>query len=97
MFENFQKHTRHPHQWIEADLIARIGASTRAQFGGIAVFPTTPNNHFHIYSTPSTEANQIHNNGLAWSVEDLTGGAGQADDNSGMAEFFIGNCNMSFP
>jgi hypothetical protein len=89
-------HVVKPAQWIDQDLTNNIGAPSDGQFGGIVAFPTTPNNQYHMYYAPSTEVYQIYYNGLAWSIEDLTGGAGQADDNSGMAGFSIGNLQHVF-
>ena len=85
------QYTRNKGQWIDMDLTAVVGAPTDSQFGGIAAFPTTPNNQFHIYYAPSTEVYQTYYNGLVWSVQDLTGGGGQANNNSGMAGFARGN------
>lgn len=80
-----------PRQWIDRDWTTTIGAPSDAYGGGIVAFPTTPNNQFHIFYAPSTEVYQIYYNGTAWSVEDLTGGAGHAHNSSGMAGFAIGN------
>ena len=89
-------HVVKPAQWLDVDLTSIIGAPSDAQFGGIVAFPTTPNNQYHIYYAPSTEVYQIYYNGTAWSIQDLTGGTGQADDNSGMAGFAIGNLQHVF-
>jgi hypothetical protein len=93
---NRYTHVVKPAQWIDYDLSNGIGAPTDAQFGGIVAFVTTPNNQYHIYYAPSTEVYQIYYDGTAWSIEDLTGGAGQADPNSGMAGFSIGNLQHVF-
>ncbi len=89
-------HVVKPAQWIDRDLTSSIGAPTDGQFGGIVAFATTPNNQYHIYYAPSTEVYQVYFNGTAWAIDDLTGGAGQADDNSGMAGFAIGNLQHVF-
>jgi hypothetical protein len=77
--------------WSDLDLTASMGAPTDTQFGGAVAFPTTPNNQFHVYYHPSTELYQLYFNGTAWSWQDLTGGGGNANDNSGVAGFAIGN------
>ena len=92
---NQYTHLVKPAQWIDKDLTSNIGAPSDAQFGGIVAFPTTPNNQYHIYYAPSTEVYQIYYNGTAWAIDDLTGGTGNADPNSGMAGFAIGN--LQFP
>jgi len=89
-------HVVKPKQWIDRDLTSAIGAPTDAQYGGIVAFATTPNDQYHIYYAPSTEVYQIYYNGTAWAIDDLTNGAGQADDNSGMAGFAIGNLQHVF-
>lgn len=89
-------HVVKPKQWIDRDLTSGIGAPTDGQFGGIVAFPTTPNDQYHIYYAPSTEVYQIYFNGTGWAIDDLTGGGGQADDNSGMAGFAIGNLQHVF-
>jgi hypothetical protein len=78
-------------KWTDLDLTASIGAPASAAFGGMVAFATTPNNQFHAFYQPSTEVYQLYFNGSSWAFEDLTGGGGQADDNSGMAGFAIGN------
>lgn len=93
---NQYTHLVKPAQWIDSDLTSGIGAPTDGQFGGVVAFPTTPNNQYHIYYAPGSEVYQIYYNGTAWSIQDLTGGAGQADDNSGMAGFAIGNLQHVF-
>ena len=93
---NSYKHLVNPAQWIDSDLTNSIGAPSDAQFGAITAFVTTPNDQFHVYYAPSKEVYQIYYNGVAWSVQDLTGGAGNADPNSGMAGFAIGNLQHVF-
>jgi len=83
-------------RWDDTDLTGAYGAPADGAFGGIVAFATTPNDQYHIYYAPSTEVYQIYYTGSSWSVEDLTGGAGQADDNSGMAGFSIGNLQHVF-
>jgi hypothetical protein len=82
--------------WADWDLTNLYGAPTDAHFGGTVAFATTGNNQFHIYYAPSTEVYQVYFNGTSWSVEDLTGGRGQADPNSGMAGFALGNLQHVF-
>lgn len=82
--------------WADWDQTDLYGAPTDAQYGGMVGFATKPNNQFHIYYAPSSEVYQLYYNGTAWSVEDLTGGSGQADPNSGMAGFPIGNLQHIF-
>jgi hypothetical protein len=86
----------HTETWGDLDLTYYYGAPTDGQFGGIVAFPTAGNNQFHIYYAPSTEVYQAYYDGTAWSFEDLTFGAGQADPNSGMAGFAIGNLQHVF-
>lgn len=81
----------HTTRWTDLDLTAAIGAPTSTGYGGAVAFPTTPNDQFHMYYQPSTEVYQLYYNGTNWSYEDLTGGGGQANNNSGMAGFAIGN------
>jgi hypothetical protein len=83
-------------KWTDLDLTAFIGAPASAGFGGMAAFATTPNNQFHAYYQPSTEVYQLYFNGSNWAYEDLTGGGGQADNNSGMAGFALGNLQHVF-
>lgn len=83
-------------KWKDTDLTTTAGAPTDAAFGGMTAFATTPNNQFHGYYQPSTEVYELYFNGLSWSAEDLTVGAGQADDNSGMAGFALGNLQHVF-
>jgi hypothetical protein len=66
------------------------------QYGGMVAFETTPNNQYHVYYAPNSEVYQLYNNGSGWSSQDLTGGAGNADPNSGMAGFAIGNLQHVF-
>jgi hypothetical protein len=94
-FDRFY-HVVKPSQWVFNDLTNEIGAPTDSQFGQIVAFVTTPNYQYHVYYAPSTELYQIYYNGTSWSVEDLTGGVGNADDNSGMAGFAIGNYQHVF-
>jgi hypothetical protein len=89
-FDRFY-HVAKPAQWIFNDLTSEIGAPTDGQFGQIASLVTTPNNQYHVYFAPNSEVYQIYYNGTTWSVQDLTGGTGNADSNSGMAGFSIGN------
>jgi len=93
---NRYTHVVKPAQWIDYDETNGIGAPPDSQSGGIAAFVTTPNNQYHVFYAPSTEIYQIYYNGTAWSVEDLTGGKGQADPNSGIAGFAIGNLQHVF-
>lgn len=93
---NQYTHLVKPAQWIDKDLTAGIGAPTDNQFGGMTAFATTPNKQYHIYYAPSAEVYQIYYNGTTWSIEDLTGGVGQANPNSGMAGFAIGNLQHVF-
>lgn len=83
-------------KWSDLDLTNLGGAPTDAAYGGIAAFPTTPNNQFHVYYQPTTDVYQLYFNGVYWSSEDLTGGGVQASDNSGMAGFAIGNLQHVF-
>jgi hypothetical protein len=69
----------------------------------MVAFVTTPNNQFHIYYVPTsseppsgTEVYQLYYSGSSWSVEDLTGGTGNADYTAGMAGFAIGNLQHVF-
>ena len=94
-FDRFY-HVIKPSQWVFNDLTNEIGAPTDGQYGQIVSFVTTPNNQYHVYYAPSSEVYQIYYNGTAWSVNDLTGGAGNADPNSGMAGFSIGNLQHVF-
>jgi hypothetical protein len=89
-------HVVKPSQWVLRDLSAEIGAPTDAQYGQIVAFVTTPNDQYHIYYAPTTEVYQLYYNGSYWSIDDLTGGAGNADPNSGMAGFAIGNLQHVF-
>ncbi len=82
--------------WNDLDLTSSIGAPADPHFGGIVAFPTKPNNQFHVYYQPSNEVYQLYFNGTSWSYQDLTGGAGQASYNSGMAGFAIGNLQHVF-
>jgi hypothetical protein len=65
-------------------------------YGGITAFLTTPNKQYHIYLAPDTDIYQLYYNGASWSVEDLTGGQGQADYYADMAGFAIGNTQHVF-
>jgi hypothetical protein len=95
--EDFSRFTHvNPSQWLYYDETSGIGAPADAQFGQIVAFFTTPNNQYHLYYAPSSEVYQIYYNGTAWSVQDLTGGSGNADPNSGMAGFSIGNLQHVF-
>lgn len=86
-----------PNQWLFNDLSNEIGAPADGQFGQSVAFVTTkPNTQYHIYYAPSSEVYQLYYNGTAWSVGDLTFGAGNADPNSGMAGFAIGNWQHVF-
>jgi len=78
-------------KWTDEDLTASIGAPGDGAYGGIVAFPTTPNNQFHAYYQPGSDVDQLYFNGKSWSWEDLNGGAGQANNNTGMAGFAIGN------
>lgn len=89
-------HVVSPSQWLYYDETSGIGAPVDAQFGQIVAFVTTPNNQYHVYYAPSSEVYQIYYNGTAWSDQDLTGGSGNADPNSGMAGFSIGNLQHVF-
>jgi len=84
------------HTWVDWDATTTWGAPSDAHYGGIVAFVTTPNNQQHIYYAPSTDVYQFYFNGTAWTVENLTGGSGQADDNSGMAGFALGNAQHVF-
>lgn len=81
--------------WFDLDLTLFAGAPKQG-YGGITAFPTTPNNQFHIYYAPNNDVYQIYFNGTNWSVENLTGGAGQADMYAGIAGFAIGNLQHVF-
>jgi hypothetical protein len=96
--EDFSRftHVVNPSQWLYYDETSGIGAPADAQFGQVVAFVTAPNNQYHLYYAPSTEVYQIYYNGTAWSVQDLTGGSGNADPNSGMAGFSIGNLQHVF-
>src|SRR5579871_6275001 len=94
-FDRFY-HVTKPAQWVFNDLTNEIGAPTDGLYGQIVSFVTTPNNQYHVYYAPSSEVYQVYYNGTTWSVEDLTGGAGNADPNSGMAGFSIGNLQHVF-
>jgi hypothetical protein len=83
--------TRAKGKWTGQDLTASIGAPGDAAYGGAIAFPTTPNDQFHFYYQPGSEVYQLYFNGTNWLSDDLTGGAGQANDSSGMAGFAIGN------
>ena len=89
-------HVVKPKQWIDRDETDSIGAPTDGQYGGIVAFATTPNDQYHIYYAPSTEVYQIYFDGTGWGIQDLTGGSGNADSNSGMAGFAIGNLQHVF-
>jgi hypothetical protein len=88
-----------PVQWIDYDLTNGIAAPLGPiPLGedGIVAFVTTPNNQRHIYYPSGKEVYQLYYNGTAWSIEDLTGGSGDADTTSGMAGFPIGNLQHVF-
>jgi hypothetical protein len=89
-FDRFY-HVAKPQQWVFNDLTSQIGAPADAKLGQVAAFVTTPNDQYHVYYAPSSEVYQLYYNGRFWSVEDLTGGGGNADPNSGMAGFAIAN------
>ena len=99
-FQQFSHKTR----WTDKDLTARIGAPTSdTSYSFMVAFVTTPNNQFHIYYVPTsseppsgTEVYQLYYSGSSWSVEDLTGGTGNADYTAGMAGFAIGNLQHVF-
>jgi len=76
--------------WDDMDMTAGYGAPADPYSGQIVAF-VTPGDQQHIYYAPSTEVYQLYYNGSTWQVEDLTNGAGNADANSGMAGFPIGN------
>jgi hypothetical protein len=94
-FDRFH-HVTKPAQWVFNDLTNEIGAPTDGLYGQVVSFVTTPNNQYHVYYAPNSEVYQIYYNGTTWSAEDLTGGAGNADPNSGMAGFSIGNLQHLF-
>lgn len=83
--------------WSDVDLTSIIGAPQTSAPGAMLGFHTSPNNELHIYYTPSTgtqqytDVYQLYFNGNAWSIQNLTGGAGQADVIGGMSGFAIGN------
>ena len=82
--------------WTDLDLTRFLNAPSDPGFGGIIAFPTTPNDQLHVYYQPSSEVYQLYFDGSNWSDQDLTGGTGQADDNSGMAGFALGNLQHVF-
>lgn len=94
-FDRFY-HVTKPAQWVFNDLTNEVGAPTDGLYGQIVSFVTTPNNQYHVYYAPNSEVYQIYYNGTTWSVEDLTGGTGNADPNSGLAGFSIGNLQHVF-
>jgi hypothetical protein len=79
--------------WSDEDLTSKIGAPTGSDTGGMVAFPiTTAGIQYHVYYAPSKEVYQLYYSGSAgWQVEDLTNGAGHADNGAGMAGFAIGN------
>ncbi len=82
--------------WTEDDLTKRMGAPTDGNSGQAVAFETTANDQYHIYYAPNSEVYQVYFNGTIWSVEDLTGGNGNADANAGMSGFAIGNLQHVF-
>jgi len=82
--------------WADLDLTSSIGAPTDPHYGGIVAFATRPNNQYHVYYQPDNDVYQLYFNGSSWSYQNLTGGAGQASYNSGMAGFAIGNLQHVF-
>jgi hypothetical protein len=82
-------------QWISLDLSATIGAPDKT-YGGIAAFRTTPNGQFHIFYAPNSDIYQLYFNGTAWSVQNLTGGGGQANFYADITGFAIGNLQHVF-
>lgn len=83
-------------KWSDLDLTASEGAPGNGAYGGMAAFATTPNKQFHAYYQPSSDVYQLFYSGTGWASQDLTGGFGQADDNSGMSGFAIGNLQHVF-
>jgi hypothetical protein len=94
-FDRFY-HVVKPSQWIFNDLTNEIGAPTDGKFGQVAAFATTPNGQYHVYYAPNSEVYQVYYDGTSWTVEDLTNGFGNADPNSGLAGFNIGNLQHVF-
>jgi hypothetical protein len=94
-FDRFY-HVVKPSQWIFNDLTNEIGAPTDGQFGQVAAFVTTPNGQYHVYYAPNSEVYQVYYDGTSWAVEDLTNGFGNADPNSGLTGFNIGNLQHVF-
>jgi Fungal fucose-specific lectin len=94
-FDRFY-HVVKPSQWIFNDLTNEIGAPTDGKFGQVAAFVTTPNGQYHVYYAPNSKVYQVYYNGTSWAVEDLTNGLGNADPNSGLAGFNIGNLQHVF-
>jgi hypothetical protein len=93
---HMQDYTRFSNgEWGDADLTADIGAPTKT-YGGIAAFITTPNNQYHIFYAPDNDIYQLYNNGTSWAVDNLTGGAGQADYYADITGFAIGNLQHVF-
>jgi hypothetical protein len=86
----FAVRARGEYDWEDTDMTADYGAPGDSYAGQIVAF-VTPGDQQHIYYAPSTEVYQLYYNGSSWQVEDLTNGSGNADANSGMAGFPIGN------
>ena len=82
-------------QWISFDLTTSIGAPTKT-YGGITAFPTTPNGQFHIYFASGSDVYQVYYNGTSWSVQNLTGGGGQANYYADITGFAIANLQHVF-
>jgi hypothetical protein len=91
---HMQDYTRFSNgEWGDADLTADIGAPTKT-YGGIAAFPTTPNNQFHIFYASDNDIYELYNNGTSWTVDNL--GGGQADYYADITGFAIGNLQHVF-
>lgn len=88
--EHIHQYTYAKGRWSDLDLTANENAPTKT-YGGMVGFITPGNNQYHIYLAPDSDIYQLYYNGSSWGVENLTGGAGQADYYGAMGGFAIGN------
>lgn len=92
---HIHQYTDQKGKWSDLDLTFDENAPAKT-YGGITAFLTPPNKQYHIYLAPDNDIYQLYFNGTSWSVENLTGGAGQADYYADMAGFAISNTQHVF-
>jgi hypothetical protein len=89
-FNDYNHETR-PSAWHDYDLTQYNNAPTDGAGGGVlALYLTEPQTEYQVFYAPTTEVYEAVDTDEGWTINDLTGGTGNADNTGDITGFVYG-------